>query len=262
MERINSSTSFSTPFDAPLVPSFPFEFRNVVILTILYKTRIECIRRILPPPLELVDDLVAVHFYQMNDTDHFGAYNESAIQVQGILPSTGERGVYSPYLFLDHDGGIASGREVYGQPKKFGLPTIEVRQDLVVGRVSRNGIDVLTATLPYKVQRSSVDDMLQQVDFVVNMNLKVIPSVDGTDAIRQLTARDLLNVKVHECWTGPSTITILPNAQAPVYRLPVEEYLNGYYWRCDFTLDHGRVLYDYLATAEELAPYSHAVQAE
>lgn len=262
MEWIDPHATFSTPFDAPLVPSFPFEFRDVVILTVLYRTRKECVRHIVPPPLDVVDDLVAVHFYQMNDTDYFGAYNESAVQVPVVLPSTGVRGVYSPYLFLDHDGGIASGREVYGQPKKFGLPTIEIRQDLIVGRVRRNEIDVLTATMPYKVQRSSVDDMLRQIDFVVNINLKVVPSVDGTDAIRQLTARDLLNVKIHECWTGPATIAIQPNAQAPVYRLPVEEYLNGYYWRCDFTLDHGRVLYDYLAKTEAGASYASAVQAK
>jgi acetoacetate decarboxylase len=262
VERVDPSTSFSTPFDAPLVPSFPFEFRNVVILTVLYRTRSESIRRILPSPLEAVDDLVAVHFYQMNDTDHFGAYNESAVQVQAILPSTSERGVYSPYLFLDHDGAIASGREVYGQPKKFGLPTIETRQDLLVGRIRRNDIDVVTATMPYKIQRSSIDDMLRQMDFIANINLKVIPSVDGTDGIRQLTVRNLLNVRVYECWTGPATISILPNAQAPVYLLPVEEHLNGYFWRCDFTLDHGRVIHDYLATTHEDVPYSRAVPAE
>src|SRR5947209_14854144 len=76
VERIDPAASFSTPFDAPLVPPFPFQFRNVVILTVLYRTRMEAVRRILPPPLEVVDDLVIVHVYQMNDTDHFGSYNE------------------------------------------------------------------------------------------------------------------------------------------------------------------------------------------
>ena len=39
---------------------------------------------------------------------------------------------------------------MHGQPKKGGQPRLEVRGDLVVGVVERNGIDVLTGTLPTK----------------------------------------------------------------------------------------------------------------
>jgi acetoacetate decarboxylase len=35
--------------------------------------------------------------------------------------------------------------------------------------------------------------------------------------------------------------------QAPVYRLPVEEMLDGFYWRADFTLVAGTIVHDYLA---------------
>lgn len=247
VRRIDPSSLFSTPFGAPAVPPFPLGFRDVLILTGIYQTDPEAIRDLLPEPLEPVDDEVLVHIYQMNDTDHFGVYNESAVQVRAVLPATGERGAYSPYLFLDHDGGIASGREVYGQPKKFGRPSIEVRQDLIVGRVSRNGIDVVTMTMAYKTRRCSPEDLIARLDCVGNFNLKVIPGADGSDAIRQLTARDLLDVKVNESWAGPVTVELRPNAQAPVYLLPLREVVGGFLWRCDFTLDHGRVLHDYLA---------------
>jgi acetoacetate decarboxylase len=245
--RIDPERTFSTPGDAPLVPTFPFTFRDVEILTVLYRTDADAISRIVPKPLEPAGDTVVVHLYKMNDTDWFGAYNESAVQVQAVYPPTNETAVYSPYLYLDHDGAIAAGREVYGQPKKFGRPSIEVVQDLVVGRVARNGIDVITATMPYKTRRATREELLTEVPFVTNVNLKVIPNIDGTSAVRQLTARDLGSMQVHECWRGPCTIELRPNAQAPVHRLPVREPLMGFYWRCDFTLDHGRVLHDYLA---------------
>jgi len=74
----------------------------------------------------------------------------------------------------------------------------------------------------------------------------VIPHVDGTPAIKQLTARNLENVRVHEVWTGPATLELRPNAQAPVYRLPVVEVIAGFYWVADFTLPMGQVWYDYL----------------
>jgi hypothetical protein len=43
--------------------------------------------------------------------------------------------------------GLAHGREVHGQPKKIGEPLLEIRGDLMVGIVRRNGIDVLTGTI-------------------------------------------------------------------------------------------------------------------
>jgi acetoacetate decarboxylase len=238
--------AFSTPIDAPLVPTFPFRFRNVLIATVAYRTDLDAVQRIVPAPLEAAGDVVLVHVYQMNDTDWFGSYNESAVQVSAVLPKTGEKGAYSPYLFLDNDGAIAAGREVYGQPKKFGLPSIEFREDLVVAKVARNGIDVVTLTMPYKVQSASREQLLSRVDFVVNFNLKIVPSIEGGDAIRQLTARELGEVAIHECWMGPATVELRPNVNAPIYRLPVREMLEGFLWRCDFTLDYGRVLHDYL----------------
>lgn len=243
------TSAFSTPFDAPLVPRFPIEFRNVNILTTIYGTDRAAIRELLPAPLDPVDDEVMIHLYQMNDTDHFGAYNESAVQVRSVLPATGDRGVYSPYLFLDHDGAIAAGRETYGQPKKFGRPSIEIRQDLIVGSVTRNDIEIVTVTVPYKSSRIIATDLLDRLDCIVNINLKIIPDVDGKDAIRQLTARSLLDVRIHECWDGPATVEIRPNAQAPLYRLPVREMRGGFYWNCDFTLGTGRVIHDYLSAA-------------
>jgi acetoacetate decarboxylase len=42
-------------------------------------------------------------------------------------------------------------------------------------------------------------------------------------------------------------VELRPNAQAPVFRLPVLEPLDGFLWRADFTLVAGRVVHDYLA---------------
>jgi acetoacetate decarboxylase len=245
--RIDPRTAFSTPVDAPLLPRFPMRFRDVLILSARYRTDPDAARSLVPEPLEPLGDEAIVHIYQMNDTDAFGAYNESAVQIPCVYPSTGQLGVYSPYLFLDNDGGVAAGREIYGQPKKFGLPTVEIRQDLVVGCVERNGIMILTVTMPYKIEALPPDEMFRRLEVVTNFNLKIVPAVDGGTSVRQLTARDLLDVSVHECWTGPATVELRPNAQAPMHRLPVREMLDGFLWRCDFTLDYGHVVHDYRA---------------
>jgi hypothetical protein len=70
--------------------------------------------------------------------------------------------------------------------------------------------------------------------------------LSGRPAIRQLTSRRLADVVIHECWSGPCTVELRANAQAPVFRLPVLEPLEGFFWRADFTLVSGEIVYDYL----------------
>lgn len=238
---------FSTPWDAPMIPPFPFTFRNAEVLTLTWRTDPAAVAGLLPPPLEATGDLALAHIYKMNDVDWLGSYSECNVMVGARLPETGDAGAYSPYLFLSSDIGVAHGREVHGQPKKLAEPKLEARGDLFVGTVARNGIDVITGTLAYKQRRDSLATLSAMMDFTLNLNLKAVNQIDGRPAIRQLTSRRLADVQVHECWSGPCTVELRPNAQAPVYKLPVLEPLLGFYWRADFTLVEGRVIYDYLA---------------
>ena len=122
-----------------------------------------------------------------------------------------------------------------------------MKGDLIVAVAERNGIEVATVTFPYAPGEGSISELLGRVPFATNLNYKVIPHVDGTDAIRQITARTLADVVVHSCHVGPATVELRPNAQFPLYRLPVLGEATGYHWRTDFTLPFGRVVHDYLA---------------
>lgn len=239
---------FSTPWDAPMIPPFPFRFRNVEVMTLYWRTDPEALAFLSPPPLRPTGDVACVHIYKMNDTDWLGPYSEANVMFGAELPGKAS-GAYSPYLVLSSDIGVAHGREVHGQPKKLGMPSIEMRGDLIVGRVERNGIDVLTATLPYKQKPVEAAALKPHFDFATNLNLKAVNHIDGRPAIRQLTSRRLAEVTVHEAWEGPCTVELRANAQLPVYRLPVVEPLRGFYWRADFTLVAGEIIHDYLESA-------------
>ena len=236
---------FSTPLDAPMIPRFPFAFRDTEILTLTYRTDPQAIRAILPEPLVATGDMVMIHFYRMPDTDWLGPYHEVNVMVGAELPGV-EAGSYSPYLFLSSDVGVTHGREIHGQPKKLAEPRLEFRGDLIVGTLQRNGIDVVTGTMPYKQERGSIAGLSAIFPFATNINLKALDHIDGSPAIRQLTSRSLAEVQVTECWRGPCTVELRPNAQAPVHRLPVREMGDGFFWRAGFTLVPGRVLLDYL----------------
>jgi acetoacetate decarboxylase len=235
---------FSTPWDAPLVPKFPFTYRNVEVMTLVYRSSASAISALLPPLLKKTSNLVLIHIYNMHDVEWLGAYGECNVMIGASLRDIA--GGYSAYLFLDSDIGLAQGREVHGQPKKFAKPSIQLRQDLLVGVVERNGIEIITGTMGYKHRRGNLDSLRQKMEFVTNLNYKVIPHIDGTTALRQLTSRKLTDVKIHECWTGPCSIDLRPNVLAPVYKLPVLEMMDGYYWRGDFTLVEGEVIHDFL----------------
>jgi acetoacetate decarboxylase len=166
--------------------------------------------------------------------------------VEAELPGKA-RGGYSPFLFLNSDGGLAQGREVHGQPKKWAHPRVEFRGDLIVGILERNGIEVVTGTMAYKQHRGEIEQLKRDTfDFSANINYKVIQHIDGQPAIRQLTLRRLSGVTIHECWTGPGSVELRANVQAPLYRLPVVEPANAYFWRAEFTLVPGQVIHDYL----------------
>lgn len=247
MPEIDPSAAWSMPWDAPLVPTFPFTFKNVEVLTLVYRTTPEAVQMLLPPPLKSISDVVLIHIYNMHDVEWLGSYGECNVMIGASL-NEANKGGYSPYLFLNSDVGLAHGREVHGQPKKFAEARLELHQDLLVARATRNKIDFITGTMGYKQLRGSLDELKQSAfDFSTNLNYKIIPNIDGTTAVRQITSRKLADVQVHECWTGPCTVELRPNAQAPVHRLPVVEMLDGYYWKADFTLVQGEVIHDYLA---------------
>jgi len=232
-----------TPYGAPLIPQFPLRMRDTEILTIVYRSDRDAIEAMVPTPLVLVGDLVIVHVYAMHDAEWFGVYGESAVQIPVRHEASGTTGAYSPLLVVEGDGPVAAGREIYGQPKKAGRIALEAHGDLLVGTVMRNDITIITATMPYKQRAGTPEDLEKHASFRTNINLKVIPNVDGSgSAVRELTARTLGDVVVDEVWRGPGTLELRPNAQVPVHLLPVREVVEALHWRADFSLVDGEVI--------------------
>jgi acetoacetate decarboxylase len=75
------------------------------------------------------------------------------------------------------------------------------------------------------------------------VNLKIIPDIDGTSAIAQLVAYNLTDIQVKGGWSGPAQLHAHVNA--PVADLPVKWALGGLHFIADLTLPYGRVLHDY-----------------
>lgn len=234
----------ATPAGAPLVPTLPIRMRRTEVLSIVYRTRPDAAAALVPEPLELQSDLCVLHVYAMHDADWFGVYGESALHIPVRLPG-GRPAAYSPFLVLASDGAVATGRELYGQPKKSGSVSLGPVGDLLVGRVARNGIDVATATLCWKQEPAGADSLAAWVDGASdNVNLRV-QHVDGERFRHELLLRSFTEVHEHEAWTGPSSLELRPNAQVPLHSLPVLEVVHGLHRVMDFTLPPAQVVHRY-----------------
>lgn len=249
-----SENIWSTPKLAPLYPRFPIEYKDVEILTTVYRSDQRAISDHLIDPVKASSDLVMIHCYQMPDVMGMGKVEETNVMVGVKVLADGEEiaGGFSTNLIISSDVGLAQGREIHGQPKKLGNTKIEVRGDTIVAEVERNGIALAQITTPYKYSKATVDEIAAYFPFKNNINHKVIRNIDGTEGINQITSRTLANVVVHECWKGPSTLVLAPNINAALYKLPVLETIESFYWKADFDLVLGTILIDFLNDDEEL----------
>jgi len=79
------------------------------------------------------------------------------------------------------------------------------------------------------------------------VNLKIIPGVDGAPALCQLVAYNLAEITVKGSWNGPGRLHLVPHVNAPVADLPVRRIIGAHHFIADLTLPYGRVIHDYLA---------------
>src|SRR6186713_2649284 len=218
-------TAYSMPLTNPSFPRGPYRFFNREYLIITYRTDPEALAAVVPEPLEVTEPIVKYEFIRMPDSTGFGDYTETG-QVIPVRYKD-EEGVYVHSMYLDDEGPIAGGRELWGFPKKLASPKIAVESDVLVG------------TLHY----GSVLKGMKAPNFM----LKIIPHVDGSPRICELVRYYLEDITLKEAWTGPAALGLFPHALCDVARLPVREVVSALHCKADLTLGLGTVAFDYMA---------------
>ncbi len=158
-------------------------------------------------------------------------------------------------MFLDDEPPITGGREVWGFPKKYGNPKLEVVHDTLTGTLNYAGQQVAMGTMNYKVENlicppeheamrdpSKIKARLEKTQ----INLKLIPHVDGSLAIAQLVAYNMCDAEIKGAWSGHARLHLVPHVNAAVADLPVRRVVGGMHFIADITLPYGRVAHDYL----------------
>lgn len=237
----------SMPLAGPSYPDGPYRFVDREYMIITYETDPELIREQLPEPLAPLDrPLVHYEWINMPDSSGFGRYTESGM----VIPCRfgNEEVNFVAQMYLDDDPPIAAGREIWGFPKKYAHPKLEVIKDTLTGTLEYAGQLVAMGTMGYKHEKTSGNGERTTATLSkTQVNLKLIPGVDGKPGICQLVAYNLTEITVKGSWIGPGRLHLVPHVNAPVADMPVRKIVGAHHFIADLTLPYGRVLHDYLA---------------
>jgi acetoacetate decarboxylase len=246
MKREQILNLASMPAMGPSYPRGPYRFIDREYFIITYESDAAAIRDAVPEPLEPnKDNLVAFEWIAMPDSSGFGSYTESGC----VIPCTckGEALNYIVGMYLDDEAPIAAGREIWGFPKKYAHPKLEVAKDTLTGTLSYAGQQVAMGTMGYKHESHAYEPDVSVASIAkTQVNLKLIPGVDGKPEVAQLVAYNITDITIKGCWTGPARLHLIPHVNAPVADLPVRRIVGGKHMIADLTLPYGRVLHNYL----------------
>jgi acetoacetate decarboxylase len=236
----------SMPGMGPSYPHLPFRFVNREYMIIIYESDPAAIRQAVPEPLTPdPSNQVFYEWIKMPDSSGFGDYTESGV----VIPCSfnGEPCNYVAQMYLDDDPPIVAGREIWGFPKKYAHPKLECFEDTLTGTLVYAGQQVAMGTMAYKHESLARNPEKTLASLrKTQVNLKIIPDVDGKPAIAQLVAYNLIDFTVKGSWSGPARLHLVPHVNAPVADLPIRKIVGGRHFIADLTLPAGRVAHDYL----------------
>ncbi|MPW23410.1 acetoacetate decarboxylase [Paraburkholderia sp. CNPSo 3157] len=252
----------SMPAASPSYPRGPYRFIDREYLIITYETDADALRDALPEPLQPDGSNTALfEFIRMPDSSGFGDYTESGVVIPARLGD--EHVNFTAQMYLDDEPPIAGGREIWGFPKKHARPRLSVVQDTLTGTLEYASVQVAVGTMGYKHQHLLYDvegrracspaSIIDKMS-TTQVNLKIIPGVDGAPAIAQLVGYNLADIRVKGAWSGPARLGLVPHVNAPVADLPVKRVFGAVHFIADITLPYGLVLHDYM----EVVPRSEA----
>jgi len=236
--------AFAMPLTNPAYPPGPYRFVNREFFIVTYRTDPDKLRAVVPAPLQLDAPLVRYEFIRMPDSTGFGDYTETG----QVIPVSfqGRKGGYTHCMFLNDEGPIAGGRELWGFPKKLANPSLKIEIDTLVGTLDYGQVRVATGTMGYKHREADMAAVKASLA-APNFLLKIIPHVDGSARVCELVEFHLEDVLLKGAWTGPAALALYPHALAPVAELPVLEVVSAVHILTDLTLGLGKVVHDYLA---------------
>lgn len=247
----NLGGAFSMPIISPEFPAPPYRYKDTQATNIVFKTDLQLLEKLVPPPLKPnLDQHMVFYIGHFQFADYDFSYHEAGLLVP-VIREGKPAGSYAVVLYLDQPNPIVGGREVYGWPKTE-AEQIVVREEngKITASVTRYGQQIIKAS--FEVQQK-VDPIPARPKDTCYL-LKLIPSIkkDAPPDVLKLTSTVIDPDVVKELRVGKATLEFGDSpSDAFLAKIPVKEIVYSETIVHDFTLGYGEVVVDYLASGQK-----------
>jgi acetoacetate decarboxylase len=226
------------------------EFFGAKMLTVVWETGPEVVRRLLPAPLEPMDRPLALAFVADYPRTNFSRpYQEAALLLEAR--HQGVTGSYCLAMPVTDDMAMAGGREVFGFPKKMADVHFSLEGDEAEGWVERHGIRYFRARASLTGQPNDPDfwsifppaDPADQPQERQAYNFKHFPSPEGQgfDGNPRLVRQTTL-FKPEVIRIGRADMELTPSDFDPWAEVEVVRLLGAIYTQGHNTMLPGKIV--------------------
>jgi len=226
-------------------PPPPYLYPNMRAIVCLFQAPLDIKKKFLPPEVEPVAFPFDAIFISEYPDSTIGPYNENLILLYCRVNKV--PGLFVMNIYVDDDGALTAGREIWGYPKKLcEIQLSPIKDNKITGTLTRKGKTILKVEgeLLDKAPGVSPEYLIQGFPLY---NLKLIPDVENNSkpALKQLTETRLSwdNIRVTR-GLKPLKIT----SEYSEYDICAEVLtvsnttIGGFYVECDQTLPNGKVV--------------------
>jgi acetoacetate decarboxylase len=154
----------------------------------LFKAPLDIKKEFLPPELEAVEFPFDAIFIAEYPDSSIGPYNENLILL--YCKHKKDPGLFVMNIYVDDDGALTAGREIWGYPKKMcDISLSKVENNIVRGKLVRKGKTIIDIEAELTEKAPGLDPGYIVQSFPL-INLKLIPDVKDNNkpVLKQLTA--------------------------------------------------------------------------
>jgi acetoacetate decarboxylase len=170
-----------------------------------------------------------------------GTFMETGLLVQCIFdnPETKEEevGVYFSFNYVDTDVAQASGREIWGYPRKLADISLKWKGDTITGAAKRDDTTLWKATC-------KMDDEGEWIDSGPNINAKVIPSVTGKGFDLAVLTATYTEYTIKNGRSGEVELEIQSGPRDNLDSIKIDTPMIGQYFDCDILVPDGKIIGD------------------
>ena len=213
------------------------KFIGARALGVMYETKPEIVKRLLPPPLEPTDSPGGLIFIAEYPKTNMGVgYKESALYIR--CQYDGENGTYCLSMQITAESRMHNGRDVFGLPKKLADINVEKEGNKVHGWVERNGVRFVDIKAEMTGSLPALPPQGPTFLFKAMPRIDLTPGFDGP----VLLCRQQTDVEMQSLEVGTAEVVFNESVDDPWHEIEITNVNAAFFLVSDTIMQPGKVL--------------------